>query len=421
MTPQQTTARQLLTDLFDVAVRAALPDVTLKAFLPSKPKGRTVVIGAGKGAAQLAKTFEDQWDGALSGTVVTRYGYGENCQHIKVIEASHPVPDQAGIDATQEIMAAVSDLSADDLVIALFCGGGSALLAAPPQGFDLNDEIALNEALLASGAPISAMNEIRRRFSTVKGGRLAKLAHPAKVISLVVSDIPGDTLADIASGPTIPPSLISKDISSITDTYEISLPQKIHDYIQLVDAEPPLSTDPIFKNNEAHLLASARKSLDAAAAHARSIGLTPMILSDRFEGKSSELGGILGAIAREFASNSMKKPVILLSGGETTVTITGTGKGGPNTETLLALAGQIEGVNNVTALSADTDGIDGSEDNAGAFADGTTVQRLRALGIDPQKSLANNDAWTAFNAIDDIFAPGPTGTNVNDFRAILIT
>lgn len=420
MKPDLSDPKSILVDLFKVAVEAALPDVTLREFLPEKPKGKTVVIGAGKGAAQLAKSFENQWDEELSGTVVTRYGYGEICEHIKVIEASHPVPDQAGIDATDEIIRTVSNLTQDDLVVALICGGGSALLAAPPQGFDLNDEMALNQALLASGAPISVMNEIRRRFSKVKGGRLAQLAHPAKVVSLVVSDIPGDILADIASGPTIPPNELVDDIQTLIMTYKINLPSRVHDYILTAGAVPPISSHPEFKRNETHLLASARKSLVAASKYAEQIGLTPLILSDRFEGESREVGQILGAIAQEFATTSRDKPLILLSGGETTVTINGNGKGGPNTEFLLSLASQIDGASNIHALSADTDGIDGSEDNAGAFADGSTVQQLHEKGIDPRKSLADNDAWSAFDAIGNVFSPGPTGTNVNDFRAILI-
>lgn len=421
MTTDLSNPKKLLTELFDVAVKAALPDVTLRDALPEKPTGRTIVIGAGKGAAQLGKAFEEQWDGEISGTIVTRYGYGETCEHLKVREASHPVPDQAGIEATQQITADISDLSTDDLVVALICGGGSALLAAPPEGFDLNDEMALNTALLASGAPISIMNEIRRRFSMVKGGRLAQMAHPAKVVSLVVSDIPGDTLADIASGPTVAPDQISDDIQQLIKTYNIDLPANILAHICKPEAAPLTSDAPAFAQDSTHLLASARKSLDAAAAHAKSLGIEPIILSDRFEGESREVGRVIGAIAQEYASNNAPKPLILLSGGETTVTITGQGKGGPNTELLLSLATQIDGNANIHALSADTDGIDGSEDNAGAFADGATVQKLRENNIDPQKYLTNNDAWSAFDRIGDIFAPGPTGTNVNDFRAVLIT
>lgn len=414
-------ARSILTNLFEAAVKAALPDRTLAEVLPAQPKGKTVVIGAGKGAAQLAKAFEDQWDSTLSGVIVTRYGYGEDCTQIEVLEASHPVPDQAGLEATQKIIETITDLSADDLVIALICGGGSALLAAPPEGFSLADEIALNQALLASGAPISVMNEVRRRFSDVKGGRLAQMAHPAKVVSLVVSDIPGDILADVASGPTIPPSKTSDDIEGLMATYGINLPTSVHRHICQGTSTPATQDAPQFKNDGTYLLASARKSLDAAAVEAKRLGLTPLILSDRFEGEAREVGRILGAIAQEFSVSSPDKPLVLLSGGEVTVTIKGNGKGGPNTELLLSMATQIEGLNGIHALSADTDGIDGSEDNAGAFIDGTTASRLRENGIDPTKILAHNDAWSAFDALSDLFTPGPTGTNVNDFRAILIT
>ena len=412
--------RQILSHLFDVAVTAALPDVTLRAALPARPKGKTVVIGAGKGAAQLAKAFENEWDSDLTGVVVTRYGYAEDCARIKVLEASHPVPDEAGVAATQAIVDAVSGLGPEDLVVALICGGGSALLAAPPQGFDLHDEITLNEALLSSGAPISTMNEIRRRFSRVKGGRLAQLAHPAKVVSLVVSDIPGDTLWDVASGPTLPPHQNTNDIQELMRRYNIALPNALRDHICNPASQPPVASDASFAGNEVHLLASARKSLTAASDAARDLGLSPLILSDRFEGESREIGRTIGAIAQEFSVTYPDKPLILLSGGETTVTISGTGKGGPNTEFLLALAQQIDGASGIFALSADTDGIDGSEDNAGAFADGTTLHRLREAAITPAAVLANNDAWSAFAAIDDLFVPGPTGTNVNDFRAVLI-
>ena len=420
MTQELANPKSVLSDLYEVAVNAALPSVTLSQNIPAAPKGKTVVIGAGKGAAQLAKSLENQWDGEISGTIVTRYGYGERCERLSVLEASHPVPDAAGLKATQALIDVISGLTKDDLVIALMCGGGSALLAAPPKGFTLEDEIELNQILLSCGAPISVMNTVRRRFSTVKGGRLAALAHPAKLVSLVVSDIPGDTLADVASGPTIPADDGDTDIAKLLDTYKIALPERIKAHVTSPKSAPPSSQDPIFKSHETHLLASARKSLDAAAAHARQMGITPIVLSDRFEGESREVGRIVGAIAQEFAQNGTPKPFVLLSGGETTVTIAHKGKGGPNTEFLLSLAMEIEGAQNLAALSADTDGIDGSEDNAGAFADGSTIARMRSQEIDPQEHLARNNAWTAFERIGDIFAPGPTGTNVNDFRAVLV-
>lgn len=411
--------KALLISLFDEAVRAADPDTCLAGHIPARPKGRTVVIGAGKGAAQLAQAFERQYDGPLTGVVVTRYGYAAPCDRIEVLEASHPVPDQAGIKATQRIIDAVADLGPDDLVVALICGGGSALLAAPPDGFDLNHEQALNQALLASGAPITAMNAVRRRFSKVKGGRLAALAAPAKVLSLIVSDIPGDIAADVASGPTVPAEGDPQDILAFAENYAIDLPDWAPKALSAPSAAPPAAAD--FTNLETRIIASARKSLEAAAALAARHGVTAHILSDALEGEAREVGRVLGAIAREaFGGALWAKPLVLLSGGETTVTLKAKGRGGPNTELLLGLAAAIEGVRGVTAMSADTDGIDGSEDNAGGFVNGETLNRLRAKGLDARALLNRNDAYTAFEALGDLHAPGPTGTNVNDFRAILI-
>lgn len=411
--------KALLISLFDEAVRAADPETCLAGHIPARPKGRTVVIGAGKGAAQLAQAFERQYDGDLTGVVVTRYGYAAPCEQIEVLEASHPVPDQAGIEATKRIIDEVTGLGPDDLVVALVCGGGSALLAAPPDGYDLSHEQELNQALLASGAPITAMNAVRRRFSKVKGGRLAALAAPAKVLSLVVSDIPGDIAADVASGPTVPAQSDPKDILAFAENYAIELPEWAPMALSAPAAAPPSADS--FANLETRIAASARKSLEAAAALAKTRGIKAHILSDALEGESREVGRVLGAIAREAATGSLwPKPLLMLSGGETTVTLKAKGRGGPNTELLLGLASAIEGVGDITAMSADTDGIDGSEDNAGGFADGGTLARLRAKGLDARALLNRNEAYTAFEALDDLHAPGPTGTNVNDFRAILI-
>jgi len=422
--------RDFLTGLFEAAVAAALPQQCLRSHMPAKPRGRTVVIGAGKGAAHLAQAFESLWDGPLEGVVVTRYGYGVACRHIKVMEAAHPVPDENGLRATEAIMAALSGLTPDDLVVALICGGGSALLAAPPEGFGLDDERALNEALLASGAPISVMNRVRRRFSRVKGGRLALAAHPARLVSLIVSDIPGDVLHDVASGPTLPepePDSGPDSEAAILDEIDLAgicLPERLRAYIGSPEAAPPPASHPVFAGQTAALLASAEVSLQAAAERARGQGVQPFILSDALEGDSRTVGAVIGAmthrLARQRDPAPFRKPLVLLSGGETTVTLKGSGSGGPNTEFLLALAAHIEGVDGVAALSADTDGIDGNRDNAGAFVDGETVGRLRRAGLDWRAVLANNDAWTAFNTLGDLFVPGPTGTNVNDFRAVLI-
>lgn len=411
--------KALLISLFDEAVRAADPETCLAGHIPARPKGRTVVIGAGKGAAQLAQAFERQYDGDLTGVVVTRYGYAAPCEQIEVLEASHPVPDQAGIEATKRIIDEVTGLGPYDLVVALVCGGGSALLAAPPDGYDLSHEQELNQALLASGAPITAMNAVRRRFSKVKGGRLAALAAPAKVLSLVVSDIPGDIVADVASGPTVPAQSDPKDILAFAENYAIELPEWAPMALSAPAAAPPSADS--FANLETRIVASARKSLEAAAALAKTRGIKAHILSDALEGESREVGCVLGAIAREAATGSLwPKPLLMLSGGETTVTLKAKGRGGPNTELLLGLASAIEGVGDITAMSADTDGTDGSEDNAGGFADGGTLARLRAKGLDARALLNRNEAYTAFEALDDLHAPGPTGTNVNDFRAILI-
>jgi hydroxypyruvate reductase len=414
--------KSFLASLFDAAVAAADPERTIRAHLPAKPKGCTIVIGAGKGSAQMARALEKAWDGPLEGVVVTRYGYAVPCERIKVLEAAHPVPDEAGLKAAQRLLRAVSGLTEDDLVIALVSGGGSALLPAPAGKLTLADEIAVNKALLASGAPIAAMNTLRKHISSIKGGRLAAAAHPARVVSLVVSDIPGDNPAFVASGPTVPDRASRQDALSIVGAYRLDLPASVMAHLHSPAADAPKPDDPRFAGNEVHVIASAAVSLEAAAAEARRQGVEAAILSDAIEGEAREVGGVHAAIAREIAlrDRPFSKPVVILSGGETTVTIRGKGKGGRNSEFLLAFALGIGGVERIHALAADTDGIDGSEDNAGAFCDGTTVARLREAGLDGRAYLANNDAWSAFDAIGDLFVPGPTGTNVNDFRAILV-
>ncbi|MGH1366998.1 MAG: glycerate kinase type-2 family protein [Maritimibacter sp.] len=409
--------RARLTALFDAAVAAADPLKALKHALPPRPKGRTIVIGAGKGAAQLAAAFETLWDAPLTGVVVTRYGYGCATRTIKVLEAAHPVPDAAGLAATKAMFEAVEGLSADDLVVALVCGGGSALLPAPPDGFSLQDEQKLNEALLASGAPIAAMNMIRKQFSQIKGGRLAQAAHPAKVVNLIVSDVPGDDPAQVASGPTVPDGKTARDAIAALDAYAIKLPQDLRDAIAKDTAPVPTASE--FALLTTKVVASAGLSLEAAA---RVCDSPAVILSDAIEGEARDVALVHAAITREVITKSrpFTAPVAILSGGETTVTLRGKGKGGRNTEFLLALAIALDGQGGWSALAADTDGIDGSEENAGAFADGTSAARMRQAGVDPAAALARNDAYTAFASIGDIFAPGPTGTNVNDLRAILI-
>ncbi len=414
--------REFLISLFDAAVAAADADRAVRACLPQKPKGRTVVVGAGKGAAHLARALEHAWQGPLEGVVVTRYGYGVACENIEVLEAGHPVPDSAGLAASGRLLDAVSGLGKDDLVIALICGGGSSLLPAPAEELTLADEIELNKVLLSSGAPISAMNTIRKHVSRIKGGRLAVAAWPARVVSLIVSDIPGDNPAAVASGPTVADATGPAEALAAIRRYGISMPEKIIRHIEGRGSAAPLPNDPRLSRNTHQIIASSAVSLEAAAAKAMALGIPAVILSDSVEGEAREAANMHAAIAREVMNKNrpFSKPVVLLSGGETTVTISGSGKGGRNSEFLLSLALGIDGHDNIHALAADTDGIDGSEDNAGAFADGSTVARLRMAGVDPAAFLSNNDAWTAFNAVDDLFVPGPTGTNVNDFRAILL-
>lgn len=409
--------------LFRAAVAAADPRQVIRNFLPARPKGRTIVVGAGKGAAQMARAFEEAWDGPLEGLVVTRYGYGAETRRIEVVEAAHPVPDAAGLEAARRILKLVEGLTEDDLVVALVCGGGSALLPAPPAGMSLEDEIAVNEALLASGAPISAMNTVRKHLSAIKGGRLAAAAHPARVVSLIVSDIPGDNPALVSSGPTVPDASTREDARAVVEAYSLALPEAALSHLDSPLADAPRPDDPRFARNEVHVIASAARSLEAAAAEAERQGIKTVILSDAIEGEAREVGRVHAAIAREVAlrDRPFRKPVLMLSGGETTVTIREKGgRGGRNTEFLLSLALAIEDVEGIFAFAADTDGIDGSEDNAGAFADHTTALRLRRTGLDPKALLARHDAWGAFHALGDLFSPGPTGTNVNDLRAMLV-
>lgn len=415
--------RALLQDLFAKAVAEAQPGLGVRRHLPEKPTGRTIVIGAGKASAQMARAFEAAWDGPLSGLVVTRYGYGESCERIEIVEAAHPVPDEAGLLAARRLARTVAGLSEDDLVVALISGGGSALLPAPAPGLTLDDEQAINRALLASGAPISVMNLIRNQFSTLKGGRLAALCAPARVATLVVSDVPGDDPSLVASGPTIPLAGSRELARKYASLYRLDLPAAATQMLASEDNAAPSPDDPVFARNSVATIASAALSLEAAAQMARERGIEAAILSDAIEGEARDVAQVLAAMAREIKlrNRPFPKPVILLSGGETTVTLRGKGgRGGRNGEFLLAFAIAIDGVEGISALAADTDGIDGSKDNAGAYADGGTATRLRQAGVDPLAALAGNDAWGAFHAIGDLVTTGPTGTNVNDFRAILV-
>ena len=415
--------RDILRHLFKTAVDAADPKITLPSNLPEPPNGRTVVIGCGKGVAQMASVLERSWDGNLNGVVVTRYGFSVDCKKIKVLEAAHPIPDENGLKATNFIFEALEGLTSDDLVIALVCGGGSALLPAPPPNYKLSDEQKLNKILLNSGAPIGVMNAIRKHFSLVKGGQLALAAYPAKVVTLVVSDVPGDDPSQVASGPTIADQVSIKEVISLINGYKIDIPANIKEFFEKEITNIPSVGDPRFTKNEVKVIASSKISLMAAAKKAHELGFHSYILSDAIEGRAADIGLMHAALAkfRKDENTIFQSPAVILSGGETTVEITGKpGRGGRNTEFLLAFSLAIENETNITALAADTDGIDGSENNAGAFCDGNTAKKMREKGFNPRMHLMKHDAWTAFNAVDELFTTGPTGTNVNDFRAILL-
>lgn len=416
------TDRNLLIGAFRAAVEAAKPEHTLSRYVPSRPTGRTIVVGAGKASAAMATALEACWDGPLEGVVVVPHGSGRTGGAIEVLEGSHPIPDKAGLAASHRLLGAVSNLSADDLVIALISGGGSALLPMPPAGVTLAEEAQANRVLLASGLSIDVMNVLRKHTSMIKGGRLASAACPARVVSLVISDIPGDIPALVASGPTIPDKSTRQQALDLVRAHDLKLPESILAFMQSPEADTPSPDDARFARNDTHLIGSSAISLDAASAYCRDFGVEAVILSDSIEGEAREVGKVHAAIAREVLARNrpFAKPVMLLSGGETTVTLRAKGRGGRNTEFLAAFALDIEGCFGIEALAADTDGIDGTESNAGAFVDGSTCQRMRAAGIDLKGSLLANDSWTAFNAVDDLFVTGPTGTNVNDFRAILI-
>lgn len=423
-----TDPRSLFAALFEAAVAAADPALVIRDFLPGRPKGRVVVVGAGKASVPMAAAFDTAWDGALAGVVVTRHGQGEGPVgaggRIEVLAAAHPVPDEAGLRASARLFEVVRGLGPDDLVVALVSGGGSALLPSPPPGMRLADEIAVNEALLASGAPIAAMNTVRKHLSAIKGGRLALAAHPAKVVTLVVSDIPGDNPAFVASGPTVADGASRRDALAIVEEYALALPDAALRHLATPAADAPLPDDPRLAGNEVHVVASAARSLEAAARAAAQHGVEAVILSDSVEGEARDVAGVHAAVAREIAlrDRPFRKPVVLLSGGETTVTVRSrdSGRGGRNGEFLLAFALAVDGHAGIHAFAADTDGIDGTGDNAGAFADGASAGRMRAAGLDPRAALARHDAFAAFAAVGDLFSPGPTGTNVNDLRAVLV-
>ena len=414
--------RALLRSLFDAAVAAADPSQIVPRHLPGRPQGRTIVVGAGKAAAAMAAAVEKHWEGPLEGLVVTRVGHGAPTKRIRVVEAGHPNPDSAGVAAAGEILAMMRGLTRDDLVLALISGGGSALLALPAGEITLADKQAVTRALLKSGARIDEMNAVRKHLSAIKGGRLAIAAAPARVVTLIISDVPGDDLSVIASGPTVADTSTLAYAREALARYRIDVPARVAAHLADPSNETPKPGDPRLARVENRLIATPRGSLLAAAAKAREAGFAPLILGDAIEGEARECGIVHAGIALSAARHGepVRPPCVLLSGGETTVTIRGQGRGGRNSEFALSLAIALDGADGVTALAADTDGIDGFEAAAGAIVTPDMLARARAIGLDPRARLDDNDSYTVFAALGDLVVTGPTLTNVDDFRAILV-
>ncbi|MGD0490255.1 MAG: glycerate kinase [Steroidobacteraceae bacterium] len=416
------TPRALLEQMFRAAIASAQPAVCIPRHLPAPPSGRLIVVGAGKGSAAMARTVEEHWPGALSGLVVTRYGYGVPCERIEVVEAAHPVPDAAGMRAAQRMLDLVQGLSENDLVLCLVSGGGSALAPLPAPGLTLEAKQTVNRALLASGATISEMNCVRRHLSAIKGGRLGAACFPASVLTLLISDVPGDRPIDIASGPTVADPTTCADALNIVRRYGIELPPAARELLESGRGESIKPGDPRLSRSVVRTIATPQMALEAAAEVARRAGITPHILGDALEGEARDVGKVLAGIAAQIAVRGQPfvAPCVLLSGGETTVTVRGGGRGGRNVEFLLSLAIALDGQPRVHALAGDTDGVDGQEEIAGAYMAPDTLARAWALGLKPQDMLANNDGHGFFSALGDSVITGPTLTNVNDFRAILL-
>jgi len=420
MTDPTQPPRETLRAMFDAAVAAADPMAMLARYLPEPSKGRTVVVGAGKASARMAEALEKAWQGPLSGLVITRYGHACPCDQIEIVEAAHPVPDAAGAAAAARVLQTVQGLTADDLVIALISGGASALMTLPAGAITLAEKQAINQALLASGANIGQMNVVRKHLSAIKGGRLAAAAFPARVVALLISDVPGDDPAVIGSGPTVGETSTAAEARAILERYRISLPEAARAHLETAP-RCPTPDDPRLAATENRIIAAPQISLEAAAEAARKAGYTPMILGDSLEGEAREVGIVIAGVARQVLTHGqpLPRPCALLSGGETTVTLKGTGRGGRNVEFLLSLAIALNGLP-VHAIACDTDGVDGAEEVAGALCGPDTLARARAAGLNPLSELANNNAHGFFEALGDQVVTGPTLTNVNDFRALLI-
>lgn len=417
-------AQALLRDMLNAAIASAQPSHCVPPHLPRPEdvRGRLVVIGAGKASAAMARAVEQHWCGPLAGLVVTRYGYAVPCQHIEIVQAAHPVPDAAGERAAARMLALCESLGEDDFVLCLISGGGSSLLPLPLPGIGLADKQALSRALLHSGATISEINCVRRHLSAIKGGRLAAACHPAPVLTLLISDVPGDHALDIASGPTVADPTRCADALEILQRYGIAMPAAVRTLLESGAGESIKPGDGRLAGATHRIVAAPQQALEAAAQLARAAGYPAHILGDALEGEARDMGTVLAGIARQVAERGqpVAAPCVLLSGGESTVTVRGTGRGGRNVECLLACAVALGGHPRIHGLAADTDGVDGQEEIAGALLSPDTLARAWALGLNPRAHLANNDGHGFFGALGDSVVTGPTHTNVNDFRALLI-
>jgi len=414
--------RALLRQMFDAAIASAQPALCVPPHLPAPPRGRLIVVGAGKASAAMARAVEENWPGPLSGLVITRYGYAVPCERIEIVQAAHPVPDAAGMHAAQRMLERVASLSEDDLVLCLFSGGGSALMPLPAPGLSLELKQTVNRALLGSGASISEMNCVRRHLSAIKGGRLAAACHPARVLTLLISDVPGDRPIDIASGPTVADPTTCGDALAIVRRYGIELPAPVSEVLESGRGESVKPGDPRLVRSLVRMIATPQMALEAAASLARAAGMAPYIIGDAIEGEARDVGKVFAGMALQVAERNqpVSAPCVLLSGGETTVTVRGTGRGGRNVEFLLSLAIALESHARIHALAGDTDGVDGQEEIAGGCIGPDTLPRAWAQGLRPKDMLDNNDGHGFFSALGDSVVTGPTLTNVNDFRAILI-
>ncbi|MFD0916653.1 glycerate kinase [Pseudahrensia aquimaris] len=413
----ETEATAFLRDLFGHAVTSAMPQTCLPNFLPQPPKGRTLAVAIGKAAASMARSVEQHWpdNAPLTGIALTRYGHGEKCERIEVIEAAHPVPDDRGFEATKQIMTNAGSLTEKDMLLVLVSGGGSALMTAPAQGIKLSEKQAINKALLMSGAPIGEMNVVRKHLSSVKGGRLAQVAAPAQVVTLAISDVPHDDPSTIASGPTVPDASTCDDALALIEQYGIEVSPAVRDHLESPQAETPKPGDPIFERTKFHMISRPKDMIETIARRCSHAGISVENLGADIEGEAHDVARIHADLAR------LSTAQLILSGGETTVTVANNekpGRGGRNCEYLLALAVALNGESGVCAIAADTDGIDGSETNAGAVITPDTLMRAKALGLNAQDHLDRHDSFTFFERLGDLVTTGPTRTNVNDFRAI---